>query len=619
MRICTLRTLFLGLLIATALPAAAQQIDSTLVARFQLADTYLRAGQFDRSISLLEDLYAESPSTYVFYEKLKEAYESVKRYEDAIRLVDDRIAREDAPVVLTAQKARLYYLMGDEAQALATWDAAVALEPGKATAYRVVYQSLVEVRLFEQAVAVLEKGRDVLGDAALFRMDLAYMYSLTGRHADAMTEYLGLLDESDRQLSFVRSRLGRFVEQEGVLEASIPVAEEAVRKTPLNRSYRELLGWLYIEADRFSDAFNTYRAIDRLEQENGNVLFGFAEQAADAAAYKVASDAYREILERYPDSPAAADAQFGLGSMLEKQAEDLGERAVDDAGNRRPAPRYEEALAAYQLFLKKYATHPYYPEVLGRIGQLQLDVFFDLDAAETAYAEVTAIYGSSEAADEAAFDTGRIALMRGDLDGARLIFSKLVDRLRIGELAERARYEMAMLHFYRGEFEAALTISAPMNENTSTDVANDAIELKVMLIENKGPDSLNSALRMYARSALALRQRHFNEALATLDSLLQDYGTHPLADEARYSRARALRQAGRAEDALAALLEFPLIHPTSYLTDRSLFEAADIYEFELGNDDEAVTLYARLLTEYPGSLLGPRARERIRFLRGDGI
>jgi tetratricopeptide (TPR) repeat protein len=620
MRICTFGALAVATTFAAVVStASAQEIDTTLAARYQLAEAYTRAGQFERAIPLLEDLYAASPATHVFYEKLKEAYENVKRYEDAIRLVDTRIAIEEKPVVLVAQKARLIYLMGDEPAALETWAAAIALEPHQATAYRIVNQSMVEVRLFEQAVLVLERGRETLGETSLFRMDLAYLYSLTGRHAEAMAEYLGLLEESDRQLSFVRSRLARFVEQDGVLTASLPVAEEATRRAPLNRSFRELLGWLYIEADRFDEAFDTYRAIDRLEQEQGQVLFGFAEQAADAGAFNLATEAYREILTRYPDSPAAADAQYGFATMLVHQAEAVGERAIDESGQLRSAPRYEESRAAFRHFLEKYPTHPYYPEVLGRLGRLQLDVFFDLEGAEQSYAEVTALFADSEAADEAAFDRGRIALLRGDLEEAQLLFAKLVDRLRIGELAERARYELALLHFYRGEFESALTVAAPMNENTSTDVANDAIELKVTLIENRGPDSLDAPLRLYAQSALSLRRRQFSEALVALDSLIRGYAGHPLADEAHFSRAQALRQAGRREEAAQTLLEMPLLYPSSYLTDRSLFEAADLFEYEFGDEERALSLYTRILTEYPGSLLSPRVRERIRLLRGDGI
>ena len=599
-------------------PAMAQQMDSTLVARYQLAESYLRAGQFDRAITLLEDLYETSPSTFVFYEKLKEAHESMKQYDEAILLVEQRMKLESVPVQLTAEKARLYFLKGEEIRAYEIWDEALALLPENANSYRLVYQSLYNVRLFERAIGVLEQGRVNLNSEDLFQMDLAYLYSLTGAYPQSISEYLGLLQKNERQLSFVRSRLGRFIDQEGMLDKIIPVAEESVRTEPLNRSFRELLGWLYLENEQFEDALNVYRAIDRLESESGSVLFTFAQQAADAGAYEAASEAFAEILERYPDSPASPEAQVGVGDMHEKHARELGERPFDEAGNRTPAPHFEASLDAFRVFLQNYPNHPYYPEVLQRIGSLQQDVFINLGDAEATLLEVRTNYPTSTASDRADFDLGRIAIMRDDLEKARLLFSRLVEKLRIGELAEKARYETALLHFYRGEFDAALTLAQVMNENTSTDVANDAIELKILLFENRGPDSTNATLLQYARASLLERQRSFDSAIATLDSLIFQGGSHPLIDEARYLKATTLRNIGKSEEALAALLEFPLIHPDSYLVDKSLFTAAEIYEIELQNDDLAVNTYNRLLTEYPGSLLANKARERIRDIRGDG-
>ena len=599
-------------------PADAQQIDSTLVARYQLAESYLRAGQFDRAITLLEDLYETSPTTFVFYEKLKEAHESLKQYDEAIALVDARIKTESLPVQLTAEKARLMFLKGDENGAYTIWDEALNLSPQNANTYRVVYQSLYNVRLFERAVDVLERGRAALDSQELFQMDLAYLYSLTGDYAESMQEYIGLVEQNERQLSFVRSRLGRFVDQEGMLDKVIPVNEEAVRRAPLNRSFRELLGWLYLENEQYDAALDVYRAIDRLESESGNVLFTFAQQAADASAYETASKAFAEILERYPDSPAAPEAQVGVGEMHEQHARELAERAFDEKGNRISAPHFEASLEAYRIFLQKYPNHPYYPEVLQRIGRLQQDVFINLGAAESTLLEVLNNYPTSAASEQADYDLGRIAVMRGDLEKARLLFSRLVDRLRIGELAEKSRYELSLLHFYRGEFDAALTLSQVMNENTSTDVANDAIELKVLLVENRGPDSLDTPLKLYARASLLERQRAFEMAIASLDSLIFNAGNHPLIDDARFLKAATLRKIGRTDEALAALLEFPLIHPDSYLVDKSLFSAAEIYEIELRDDDLAVDTYSRLLSEYPGSLLATKARERIREIRGDG-
>ncbi|MFK7845778.1 MAG: tetratricopeptide repeat protein [Rhodothermales bacterium] len=609
---------FFTLLFASASPLQAQQMDSTLVARFQLAESYLRAGQFDRAISLLEDLYEASPATHVFYEKLKEGYENVKQYDEAIALVDQRIAVDANPVVLLSEKARLFFLKGEEQSAYDTWDEAIATAPTHVNSYRVVYQSLSRVRLFERAVSILEYGREKLNSKDHFQMDLAYLYSLTNAHDKAMQEYLSLLSNNERQLSFVRSRLGRFIDQEGVLDKGIPIVEAVVRDEPLNRSFRELLGWLYMENDQYDEAFNVYRAIDRLEQESGGVLFSFAKQAADAGAYEAASGAFSEILERYPEAPSAPEAQMGVAEMHEQRANELMERAYDKANNRIPAPNYEASYAAYQVFLQQYPTHPYYPEVLKRIGSIQQDVFFNLGDAESTLTEVRNEYASSNAANEADFNLGRISVMRGDLEKARLTFNRLEERLRLGELAEKARFQLALIHFYQGEFDAALTLSQVMNENTSTDIANDAIELKVLLFENKGPDSLNTALNVYAQAALSKRQRSFDIALTKLDSLLLQFGAHPLADDARFLKATTLRETGQTDAALAAFLEFPLIHPESFLVDRSLFTAAEIYELELGDEELAAKTYSQLLTDYPGSLLSTKARDRIRVIRGDG-
>ncbi|QXD16304.1 tetratricopeptide repeat protein [Rhodocaloribacter litoris] len=616
-RIPLLGAIGLCLLLA-ARPAASQGVDSSLVARFQLAEAYLRGAQFDRAIALLEDLYAESPETHVFFDRLRQAYENVKRYDDAIRLIDARIERTETPMALLAEKGRLLYLKGDEEGARTTWRTALDTLPNHTNTYLTVYRAMLQVRLFDEAIDVLETGRRTLGREDLFQTDLAYLYNLTGEHAKAMVEYLNLLAQNERQLNFVRSRLSRYLEQEDALKASIAVAERAVRQNPLNRAFRELLSWLYLEAGLYREALNVNRAIDRLEQEQGQVLFDFARQAADAGAYDVALEAYEEILARYPGAPAAPEAQFGLAEMYERRAEKTGEQAFDAAGNRIPAPYYDNALNAYRAFLQTYPHHPLYPDVLRRIGRLQQDVFIDLGAAEATLREVADRYAGTEAADRAEYDLGRIALQQNRLDAARLTFSRLIDRLRTGELAELARYELALIHFYQGEFDAARTILEAMKENTSADVANDAIELKVLLVENKGPDSLDTPLRLYARAHLLERQRRPAEALQTLESLLERYGTHPLADDTRFSRARLLRRLGRTEDALIALLELPLLHPHSYLADRSLFTAAQIQEYDLGQPEAARQTYTRLLTEYPSSLLVPEARARIRALRGDG-
>ena len=609
----------LSLSVSLSTVSSAQSVDSTQVGRFQLAESFMRSGQFQRAISLLEDLYQDSPNTHVFYERLREAYESVKRYDDAILLIDRKIQQDASPVVYITDKARLLFLKGDEAGSKATWQLAIDSNVTSSSVYLMVYRSLMQVRLFDFAIEVLEQGRDNLGNASLFQTDLAQLYNLTSQHDKAVSQYLELLKINQNQLNYVRSQMSPFLTSDEALDKSISVAEEGVATVPLNRAFRELLAWLYVEDGQFRSALDVYRAIDRLEREEGRLLFTFAQIAADGAAYDVALEAFDEVLRRYPDGSSAPDALRGLGLMQEMWAETLGEQVFDIAGNRLERNHYDEALDTYQRFLIDHPQHPHFPDVLRRIGVLHQDIFFDYTAASTVLTEVITRYPQTMTANQAAYDLGRLAITENRLGDARIQFSRLLTRLRTGELADLARYELALLHFYKGEFEATDGFTRAMQENTSTDVANDAIAMKVMLIENRGPDSLDVPLRKFARTSLLIRQRKWETALHQLEDLEAEIGLHALSDDVLFSKAGLQARTGAIDAAIQSYLELPLVHEGSFLSARSLFEAGSLQETHLGDTDTAIRTFERILTEYPGSLMIKETRAEIRRLRGDEV
>lgn len=603
---------------APVLSAAGQQQENPQIVRFRLADTFLRSGQFDQAIGLLEDLYAEAPGNDAFYEKLKEAYENVKRYEEAAALVRARL-RHARSATLLSDLAHIRYLQGNEKEAHATWQEAVETAPTDPNTYRIVYRSLLGVRQFERAVLLLEQARSATGQAALFRVELAYLCSISGLHEKAAEEYLALLKENDQHLGFVRSRLGSFLGEEEALVSSLAVVQDAVRTDPLYRAWRELLGWLYVEAEDFENALGEYRAVDGLEGGQGHMLFEFARTAADAGAYAKASEAYREVLARYPDAPAAPRTLAAFGAMHMRWAAEIDERAFDESGNRISAPHYDEALAAYQTFLQQYPNHELHPDVLHRTGRLQQDIFLDTGSAESIFLQVISTFPNTRAADQAAFDLAGIAIIQGQFDDARLRFGRLIERLRTGDLVEQARFRLAGIHLFAGEFDAAQSLVDIIDAHTSTDVSNDAIELKILLLENRGPDSLDMPLRRYAGALLAREQRRPLAALDSVDALLSMYPSHALADEARFLRGKILLTVGRRQEAYETFAEIPLMYPASFLADRALFEAAGVLSRESDKKEEAIAAYRRLLSEYPGSLFADKARDHIRRLRGDGV
>lgn len=582
------------------------QSDDTELERFQTADSLVRAGKFEQAIKLLEELYAESPRNTTFYQKLKEAYESVKRYDDALQLVEDRVGSSPTPALLS-EKARLQYQKGSTDAANQTLDRALTLAPNRARTYQTVYKTLVDTRRFKKAIEVLQQGRDALDRPAAFRTELASLYGLDGQHKKAMQEYVSLLADDPQRVSFVRSRLQTFVEQGKGIEASIEVLRKAVRESPLNGTYRRLLSWLYMEQRNYEAAFKVYRALDRLAEQQGRELLRFSQKAVDAREYRVATDAFRAILDRYPESEVAPKARRALGNAYRQWAQSADTPPAKDSS------RYDNAKTAYRTFLETYPDHSEYPQVLLQLSTLQLDVFRALTQAKSTLDQLVKNYSDTPAAAKGQYHLARIALFQDRLNRARLLFSRLAEDAQDSDLADRARYELALLNFYQGGFDSALARVKAISETPAADVANDAIQLKVLLQENQGPDSLDTPLRTFSRVRLYDRQHRHKKALATLDTLLQSYPRHSLADNARFRRAKLHLARRDTSAALKTFRELPKRHPRSPFADRSLFRIGALLQSQ-GQDAKAVEAYNRLLADYPNSLHAGDVRSRLRTL-----
>lgn len=588
----------------TPRPSEEDQIDPGAASRYQLALGYMQGMQFDRAITILRELHVEDPQRRIFFEKLKEAYTSTKQYEPAIALIDAAILRnEQERPTLMGERAQLLYLSGDEPAAMQTWHALLDSASHSETAYRIAYSSLIQVRLLFQAIDLLLQGREVIGNHLLFQPELAYLYNLTGQYEYAMQEYLDLLSLNNRQLNYVRGRLGRDLEQEGALDVALRITQTRVDNSPDLWQLRELLAWLYEQNGDFQQAYTELITLENRDETSGQTLYQFALRAAEAGAFAVAGSAFQSVLETHPEEEISVEARLGIADMHRLQAEQTSR--VED---------YEQALEAYEKFWDDFPAHAQTPSVLTRIASLHQDVFRNREAARQTLLLLTLQYANSATADQARFDLGRLAVEEGNLDDAASIFAQL-SSFTDGELYARSRFEEAMIHFYRGDFEAANSILNTIREETDKETANDAILLRVLLLETPPSDSTNQALQRYAHALLLKRQHKLDETAQVIQDILARWGRHPIADDARFLRAETLLLDGRSEDAMMAFGEFPLIHPESPLRDRSLFHYAELLEHAKHDSAAALQAYTDLLTQHPGSLLISKARERIRALR----
>lgn len=133
-----------------------------------------------------------------------------------------------------------------------------------------------------------------------------------------------------------------------------------------------------------------------------------ARQAA-AALFAEANDpaAWREVIAKYPDSAAAADAYFLLAGSLREQGQ------------------LEESSGEYRKFLAAFPKSPLSGGA--RLGLAEnLAVAGKTDEALAALRQVSEIDSGSYAAPFAALLEGRILVRSGKFEEARKVFSSLV-------------------------------------------------------------------------------------------------------------------------------------------------------------------------------------------------
>ncbi len=96
--------------------------------------------------------------------------------------------------------------------------------------------------------------------------------------------------------------------------------------------------------------------------------------------------------------------------------------------------------------------------------------------------------------------------------------------------------------------------------------------------------------------------------------IVDQFGSHELAPEARYYLAEILQRGGELEDAIDAFLDIPEFHPTAQRVPDALYRAGLLY-LELGDDDEAEAQFERVVNTWPDSVAADLARDALRNLR----
>lgn len=591
--------------------------------RFKLAQSYERSGDFESAVRIYEELHKKDPANLIVIEALKRDYIQLKRYDDAIALIQKALSGNARDLNQLAQLGSILVQKSDEKGAWEAWEKALAIEPKRESTYRVVGNYIVQSRLFERAIEVYQRGRIACNDPLLFSNDIAYLYSVILKFPEATREYLTQIRQNSGQLGYVQSRISSFTGRADGLTAATTTVEEASKAEPENVSIQKLLAWLYMEGKQFDRAYSVYKTIDESTNANGRELFQFGEHALKEGAYGPASQAYHDIIGQKTKFEFLSLAKYGYARTLEELDAQRDTLPKTVSQNGKPAteatPLYNRAMTAYEAVVKEFPQTEIAARSMLRLAILKQEKFFDLDGAKNTLESIEKIYKAFPQVFMAAkLRLGDTHLALGNLATAEEQYSSLAAHQPVvGEEREKAALRLAELDYFRGRFKESLDKLKNLTRNSSADVANDAIALQIFIQENVKENE--KALRDYAQADLLKRQLRLPESLQAFQAILKSYAGAPLIDETLMSIGDVEVRMHRFAEGIAAYERVVNEFPESLVMDRALMQIGLTYQGNLKETAKAIASYQSLLEKYPNSIYVSEARKRIRELRGDNI
>jgi len=593
------------------------------VTKYRLVQSYEQSGDFPNAAKQYKELLTSEPSNFLYFDGLRRMYMQLKQYDDAIALLSGRLVGNPGDINMRGMLGSAYYKSGNDREAYAEWDRAIAFEPSNPNVYRAIANIMLENRLLDKTAELYRKARIACNDLNLFTIDLAQLLAISMDYEGSTQEYLRWLQQNPTQLTFVQSRMASFTGKEEGRAAALQVVRNELKSNGSQR-LQELLAWLYLEGRNFEAAFEVYRTIDRLTRGQGATIYAFAERAFKERAFDVAAKGYLEAINTPISTTRLPYAQFGYACTLKELSiladTSSGVSVLSSVPSTESQPVYAGAIAYFRKIIEEYPHTEFAAKSYYQIGTMQFERYFDLDGAIHSLEKVESeLPGLSVIVFDVSLKIGQVHVAKGDTAAAAVRFRKVIDASHATpDQQDEASYRLAELDYFGGKIDEAINRLGEISINLKADYANDALVLLSFLQENKS--TAEAALKDFARADFLARQRKNTEAIPLFQRVINQYPQALLIDDALMKVATLQAQARLYADAIASyqrlLTEFK---ESSIALDKAQFSMGEIYQRELKDAQKAIAAYEKVLAEHPQSLLVTEARKRIRELRGDSM
>lgn len=569
-----------------------------------IAKEYFNNGAYEKALIEYKKLFEKSPSNISYINQIISTYQELEQYDEAEAFILQLLERINYPAFLV-ELGYNYQLKSDSENAKINYQKAIGSIDERASNVFSVARGFQNHSLLNEAIVSYEKAMALDPDYN-FNVQLAQIYGEQGDIEKMFVSYINFIESNPVEIRDVKRALNDFISEDSTNENNILFRKTLLKKiqNQPNLLWNELLSWLFIQQKDYQKAFTQEKAIFNRNPESLNRIVELAIIASNDNENDIAKEILNYITETAQDTNTQLEAYQNLLKI------EIGETPKSD---------YE---AIKNKYLKIFETYGIQPQTLDlQISYAHFLAFYMNKTNEaTAFLEESLKLSLTTIKKaEVKMELGDILLLQEKFNQALIYYTQIQRNLKNSTLSQEARFKVAKASYYKGDFKWAESQLKILKSSTSQLIANDALDLKLLISDNKYEDSLQTALKIYAKADLLSFQNRNNEAINLLDKILDEHKTEPIIPQALFKQAQLFELKKEYEKAKANYEILIDNYRDGILVDDAYFNLAKIYEKQLNQPDRAKLLYEQIIFNHADSIYFVDARKRFRALRGDAI
>lgn len=575
----------------------------------QLANHYYNEGDCEKALPYLEKTFKKNPSKIIF-QRYIHCLKEIGNDREILKVIEEQTQRAPDNYEYKVILAKEYERQDRQRKADKIIDDIIQNLPGSPREIINAQKAFSEQGDHERALSVLKQGRRLLGNNYPLNAQFAQVYGDLGETKKMINEYISLLDYNASMLTTLKRVMPRMIDFESEDSESFELLKNqlirAIQKNPNTSSYNRLLIWSLIQRKNFSAALIQAKALDKRTSNNGKEVFNLGRIASKNKAYPTARKAFQYVIELGNDSPYYYSAEKQLLNTQFKAITTTNDYSQDDL---------DATIANYRKTLQRIDKNG---RAIPIIEELAYILAYYADQKKEA---VTIL---KEALEYPRYnDIGRakikvlladIYVLQNNIWDASLLYMQVEKQFKYETIGDEAKFKNARIFYYDGDFKYAQSQLDVLKSSTSKVIANDAMNLSLLITENLGLDSNYFAMEQFASADLLLQQHQFDTAFQMLDSITAIFPEHNLADDILMRKADAHIFLSQWQLAIKQLEKIATNHKDDILADDALYKIGQIYENQQLNYEKAAEYYFKIMKAFPGSLFATKARKRYREL-----